>query len=88
MTERVRLASLDPLKLGETDLRRVTDAMHALMREVDRYPQKMGRRDAIRRKCIDCSGGKIVEVRRCEAVSCSLWPFRLGSNPYRMRAND
>ena len=88
MTERARLPSLDPLKLGETDLRRVTEAMHALMREGDRYPRKMGRRDAIRRKCIDCSGGKIAEVRRCEAINCSLWPYRLGSNPYRERVND
>jgi hypothetical protein len=88
MTERARLASLDPLKLGETDLRRVAEAMHALMREGDKYPRKMARRDAIRRKCIDCSGGKIAEVRHCEAIACPLWPFPLGSNPYRVRGYD
>jgi hypothetical protein len=48
----------------------------------------MDQRDAIRRKCIDCSGGKIAEVRHCEAIACPLWPFRLGSNPYRVRGND
>jgi hypothetical protein len=37
---------------------------------------------AIRRKCLDCSGGQIVEVRLCEAVTCSLWPFRAGIHPY------
>jgi hypothetical protein len=37
---------------------------------------------AIRRKCLDCSGGQIVEVRLCEAVTCSLWPFRAGRHPY------
>ena len=42
MTERARLASLDPLKLGETDLRRVAEAMHAPMREGDKYPRKNG----------------------------------------------
>jgi hypothetical protein len=37
---------------------------------------------AIRRKCLDCSGGQIVEVKLCEAVTCSLWPFRAGRHPY------
>lgn len=37
---------------------------------------------AIRRKCLDCSGGQIVEVKLCEAVGCSLWPFRAGRHPY------
>ena len=37
---------------------------------------------AIRRKCLDCSGGQIVEIRLCEAVTCSLWPFRAGRHPY------
>ena len=34
---------------------------------------------AIRRKCLDCSGGQIVEVKLCEAVTCALWPFRAGA---------
>jgi len=37
---------------------------------------------AIREKCIDCSGGSIAEARRCEAVSCALWPFRAGRHPW------
>ena len=37
---------------------------------------------AIRRKCLDCSGGQTVEVRLCEAVTCALWPFRAGRHPY------
>ena len=31
---------------------------------------------AIRAKCLDCCGGQIKEVRECEIVHCSLWPFR------------
>lgn len=38
--------------------------------------------EAIRAKCIDCSGGSFAEVRRCEAVSCPLWPFRAGRHPW------
>ena len=37
---------------------------------------------AIRSKCLDCSGGAVSEVRKCVAVTCSLWPFRMGSNPF------
>jgi hypothetical protein len=37
---------------------------------------------AIRSKCIDCSGGNAAEARKCVAVNCALWPFRMGSNPF------
>ena len=83
MNNRTRLASFDPTKMGETDLQTVTEAMYALMDQGgQKYPSKLGRRDAIRRHCIDCCGGELSEVRRCEAIPCSLWPFRLGGNPY------
>ena len=36
---------------------------------------------AIRRRCIDCSGGSLAEVRACKCVSCPLHPFRMGKNP-------
>ena len=38
---------------------------------------------AIRAKCLDCSCGNSAEVRKCVATSCALWPFRMGSNPFR-----
>lgn len=37
---------------------------------------------AIREKCLDCCCGQISEVRACESVKCSLWPFRAGQHPY------
>jgi hypothetical protein len=36
---------------------------------------------AIRRRCIDCSGGSLAEVRACRCDTCPLHPFRLGKNP-------
>lgn len=36
---------------------------------------------AIRRKCLDCSGGYVNEVRDCGAESCPLFPYRFGANP-------
>lgn len=38
--------------------------------------------EAIRRKCLDCCGGQFTEVRLCEAVTCTLWPFRAGRHPF------
>jgi hypothetical protein len=36
----------------------------------------------IRQNCIECSGGSLAETRRCGAVKCPMWPFRMGSNPF------
>lgn len=41
---------------------------------------------SIRAKCLDCSGGSDAEVRKCTAIGCALWPFRMGSNPFHARA--
>jgi hypothetical protein len=38
---------------------------------------------AMRRRCLDCSGGLPSEVRSCTHTTCDLWPFRLGRNPNR-----
>jgi hypothetical protein len=36
---------------------------------------------AIRRRCLDCSGGTDAGVRACAFDGCSLHPFRFGKNP-------
>ena len=33
---------------------------------------------AIRKKCLECSGGYTEEVLNCEITECSLYPYRLG----------
>ena len=40
---------------------------------------------AIREKCIDCCCGNAAEVRKCVAVDCALWPYRMGTNPFRKK---
>jgi hypothetical protein len=37
---------------------------------------------AIRAFCTFCMSGQTAEIRRCQAVTCPLWPFRLGQNPF------
>ena len=39
--------------------------------------------DVIREKCLDCSGYQPSEIARCTAIACSLWPYRMASNPFR-----
>lgn len=43
---------------------------------------------AIRAKCLDCSGGSHVEVADCLVTTCPLYPFRLGTNPWRAERSD
>lgn len=40
---------------------------------------------AIRAKCVDCAGGSFSEVLKCVAVTCPLWPLRMGTKPRGMR---
>ena len=47
--------------------------------------KKLSTIQAIRARCIDCCAGQPSEVRRCVAVNCPSWPFRMGWNPWRER---
>ena len=38
---------------------------------------------AIRKKCIECSGGSRSEIEKCVIKDCALYPFRFGRNPFR-----
>jgi hypothetical protein len=40
---------------------------------------------AIREKCLDCCCGNGSEVRKCVAIDCPLWPFRMSMNPLRKK---
>ena len=39
----------------------------------------MNRREAIRARCLDCSGFSKADVRDCEIKTCALFPFRMGT---------
>lgn len=41
--------------------------------------------DAIRANCIACCAGNSAEVRRCAMVTCDMWPYRMGTNPFVSR---
>jgi hypothetical protein len=37
----------------------------------------------LRAKCLDCVAGQESEIRKCVAIACPNWPYRLGENPFR-----
>ncbi len=36
---------------------------------------------AIRKKCLDCSGGEHKEIEGCPITECPLYPYRFGKRP-------
>jgi len=40
---------------------------------------------ALREKCLDCCCGNAAEVRKCVTFDCPLWPYRMGTNPFRKK---
>ena len=38
---------------------------------------------AIRKKCLDCSGGMVSEVKGCRIKDCPLWPYRTADGEKR-----
>jgi hypothetical protein len=43
---------------------------------------------AIRLRCLDCCAQQPDEVRKCTAVRCPSWPFRMSKNPWRTEPTD
>jgi hypothetical protein len=44
--------------------------------------------DVIRAKCLDCCVEQPDEVRKCVAIACPNWPYRMGANPFRAAITD
>ena len=36
---------------------------------------------AIRKKCLDCTCGQIVEIRECPVIECPLYTYRMWRRP-------
>ena len=44
--------------------------------------ERISRGDAIRAKCRDC-GESPRAILECAVSTCALWPFRMGTDPWR-----
>ena len=49
---------------------------------------KMSPLRAIRLRCLDCCVGQAPEVRKCTAVECPSWPYRMGRNPFHASSSN
>src|SRR5215467_2325985 len=65
---------------GSTEGKHPRDADVDVMREIHE-PAPLLR--VIRAKCLDCSAGVESEIRKCTAIGCALWPYRMATNPFR-----
>jgi hypothetical protein len=50
--------------------------------------QRRSPMQVIKAKCLDCCCGSAVEVRRCGMFDCSLWPYRMGADPWRAPVSE
>lgn len=50
--------------------------------------KRMSPLKAIRLRCLDCCNEQPSEVRKCTAVTCPLWPFRMSKNPWYGSGSD
>ncbi|MEN6559279.1 MAG: hypothetical protein ABFD52_00705 [Acidobacteriota bacterium] len=56
---------------------------------------KMAREDSkaevlrsIRKNCLDCTTGSVVEAKYCSALDCPLWPYRFGCTPRQVKEQE
>ena len=36
---------------------------------------------AMRAKCLDCTCGSHIDIRKCPVINCALYPYRFGKKP-------
>ncbi len=84
MGEREKLLEISPFKADEGELigKHPSDVPSEGLSLKFRAQNPL---KAIREKCLDCCCGNAAEVRKCVAVDCPLWPFRMGTNPFRKK---
>src|SRR6266498_203730 len=69
---------------GETEGRDPSEVSRELLEQAGHGPSPLLK--VLRAKCLDCCCcHNAAEVRRCTAVGCALWPYRLGKNPFSNR---
>jgi hypothetical protein len=99
MTERAfRLAEAEALRdFGSEASSAIEDGGSLVGRDPRRMTAEEVRRlgherrpilQVIRAKCLDCCGGSEGEVRKCRAVFCDLWPYRMAANPFNKQNLD
>jgi hypothetical protein len=71
----------DGHRIGRDPRQMTSDELRAMGHETQPILQM------VRAHCVDCCGGAADEVRKCPAVECQKWPYRMGTNPFRQPAS-
>ena len=80
-----RALGIIKLPSGETEGLEPRGMPRSLLAEIGH--SQMPLLKVIRAKCLDCSNNAS-EVRHCTAIDCSLWPYRMGINPFRAERSE
>jgi hypothetical protein len=67
---------------GSTEGRNPSSVSKAHLRAAGH--EKRNFTEVIRSKCLNCCVGDRSEVKKCTATGCSLWPYRMGGNPFAL----
>ena len=65
---------------GSTEGKHPRDADADVMREIHEAAPLLR---VIQAKCLNCSSEVESEIRKCTAIGCALWPYRMAINPFR-----
>jgi hypothetical protein len=79
MFNRARAALRTVISMSTTPPREVPSEILTL------YHREKNPLKALKARCLDFCCGVASEVRKCTAVACPSWPFRLGVNPLRSK---
>ena len=72
--DRGNLIGKDPRNISLKDLK--------ALGHPESYPK------VIREFCKSCCGGVSIEVLKCPSKDCTLWPMRMGRNPFDSRSKN
>jgi hypothetical protein len=84
VSEQNKLLEISPFKIDNGELvgRAPTDVPLEDLREKFSAQNPL---KALRARCLDCCVGDASEVRKCVAIDCPSWAFRMGKNPFRKK---
>jgi hypothetical protein len=81
-------------QLAKDDLTVESDGGHLIGRDPRQLskdqaePGGAGNGRVVRAKCLDCCCYQEAEIRKCTALACVLWPYRMGTNPFTTRKGN
>jgi hypothetical protein len=81
---RLAFQGANPKEVPFDELKEHVQADHGEGSIMAKYRERIkNRATGIRAYCVQCQGGEVAAVRECAAITCPLYPFRMGKDPFR-----